>query len=69
MTTQVNTDDFRIELNLSAAQVNVILGALGAQPHDTVRSTIDEVLGQAKPQYEYQLEQAIAANQDEPVAE
>ncbi len=49
---QINTDAFDISLNLNAATVNVILAALGAQPHDTVRQTIDLIVSQAQPQFE-----------------
>ena len=49
---QINTDAFDISLDLNAATVNVILTALGAQPHDAVRQTIDIIVSQAQPQFE-----------------
>ena len=53
---QINTDAFEISLTLNAATVNVILAALGAQPHDAVRQTIDLIVSQAQPQFETQFQ-------------
>lgn len=59
MEKEVNSDNFQINFSLTAAQVNVILAALGTQPHDVVRHTIDNILSQDKPQYEDQYANAI----------
>ena len=59
MEQQINTENFQIVITLTVDQVNVILSALGAQPHDVVRQTLDSVVMQAQPQYESQVEDAL----------
>jgi len=58
-----------ITLNLSLAEVNAVLQALGASPYVQVASVIDSIRTQATPQVQKQQEEASVADLEKAVAE
>ena len=58
-----------ITLNLSLAEVNAVLQALGAAPYIQVASVIDTIRTQATPQVQKQQEEASVADLEKAVAE
>jgi len=55
-------ENIKLELTLNVAEVNTILAALGAQPHDAVRGVIDNIISQAAPQYQKQVGEVITTS-------
>lgn len=46
-------------LDLSTKEVNVILAALGMEPHNQVRALIDKIYQQGQPQAQAKLDEAM----------
>ena len=58
-----------ITLNLSLAEVNAVLQALGAAPYVQVASVIDTIRTQATPQVQKQQEEASVADLEKAISE
>ena len=58
-----------ITLNLSLAEVNAVLQALGAAPYVQVASVIDSIRTHATPQVQKQQEEASVADLEKAVSE
>lgn len=58
-----------ITLNLSLAEVNTVLQALGAAPYAQVMTVVDTIRTQATPQVQKQQEEASVADLEKAVSE